>query len=94
MRENPLETNKKVLIWLWMCPADKSTDKREIRAHTICFIFVSATMLTCVITSAVFFLNYVSTDFGESLYALFEFTGAIGDYLLNLLNSLNNVECY
>lgn len=83
MKENPMETNKKVLIWLCMCAGDKSTDKQENRAHVICIVVVFATTLTSAITSAVYFFKFVSIDFGKSLYALFQMAGAIGNYLLN-----------
>lgn len=103
MIENPLETNRKVFIWLCMCPADKSTDKKENRAHVICIVIVTALILTFFIASAVFFSKFASTDLEESLYALFQISATSGvmyliavaiimrDKILNIFNKLSDI---
>lgn len=68
----PLATNRRVMMWFCMCPADESTSKKERMFH-VAFIFIVATITLCaLISSVVSVIVYMSTDFESSLYAVFQ----------------------
>lgn len=69
---NPLETNKKVLIWLCLCPAEKSTKWTRKLIYIIFALIILTGNLCAFGTSVAYFLRYVSTDLEGSLYALYQ----------------------
>lgn len=71
-----LTTNRRVLTWLCILPANETTGKCE----KIMYMTFSATIIAvevCITTSSmVYFLKNVSVDLDTSLYALFQMTGS------------------
>lgn len=58
----PLVTNRRVMTWLYMCPADESTSKKK-RMLSVAFIFFMTTITLCSsILSVIFIVNYLSID--------------------------------
>lgn len=65
----PLVTTKRVLVWLWMCPADENSSKWKKIA---CYIFALAIFvlnLLHIIVYIIFVTESMSIDFERSLFA-------------------------
>lgn len=73
----PLKTNRKVLTWFCLCPADETTSK-WMKFRNIAFTFITITPLTFMfITSIMYFVRYFKTDRAESLYGFFQIGGTL-----------------
>lgn len=82
MKMNPLQTNRRVLIWLCAYPAPDSTNK-WINLAQIAFTFtVFAMVMGYFIASAKFIIEYVRIDVELALYAMFQMAASIGDLYL------------
>lgn len=68
----PLKTSRQVLIWLSVCPADANTTKKMKLAHLAFSMAWVAITICGFLASFGFFINSVSTNLEESLYALFQ----------------------
>lgn len=71
----PLATNQRVMTWLCMRPADESTSKQSIAMHIAFIITVCTFEFCCLMSSGVFFVKFVRTEFEASLYGFFQVAG-------------------
>lgn len=66
----PLETNRRVLMWLGLYPFDNTLNKR----YKVCFIIVGslifAVALSACISSEIFVMKHVTNNLEDSLYAI------------------------
>lgn len=69
---NPLVTNKKVLTWLCLCPAEKSTKWSWKLIYAIFALTIFTGNLCAFVVSVVYFMQFVSTDLEGCLYALYQ----------------------
>lgn len=67
----PLETNERVLMWLYLFPPNEFARKRMKIAHVVFAMSVIMTHLISVIVGAVFIHRYMSTNLEETLFSLF-----------------------
>lgn len=68
----PLATNRRMLTWLSLCPANDDTGFSMRLVHAaFTFAFISLG-LAAFIASTVFCLQFVSTDFGTVLLAFWQ----------------------
>lgn len=76
----PLITNKRVLIWLWMCPADGKSDNSMLKslAHIAFGFTVFFGVVAGLISSFAYFESFVWVDLENSLYALFQVAAFLG----------------
>lgn len=70
MKIKPLETNRRVLIWLCMFLPDETASKREKLTYIVFTVCGVCTILSMLAASVTFFVKFVSIDLEESLYAL------------------------
>lgn len=68
----PFVTNKRVLQWLCVYPLDENSNKLMKLACVVFALCVFISQLAAVISSAVFFLTFMSTDLELALFALFQ----------------------
>lgn len=72
---DPLVTNKKMLMWLCILPAQAQTNQNM----KLLYIVTSFTLLTScflgLIASVAFMVKYLSTNLEDCLYALFQVSG-------------------
>lgn len=68
----PLQTNHRVLVWLSMCPPDKTTTAWKrfayITSTVVCIILINFSIWP----SLFYLLKYLSIDLESCLYALFQ----------------------
>lgn len=87
----PLATSQKVLTWLCVYPADKNTSFLKRCAYVALYFYVLIGNMSVLISSIVFFVTYVSTDFELSLYAVFQMAAYTSStYLMLLAYTLRN----
>lgn len=68
----PLVTNKNVLTWLCILPAQEQTNKR-MKLIYIAFTFTLSITCFCGLASSLaFMMEYLSTNLENCLYALFQ----------------------
>lgn len=73
----PLETNKKVLTWLSICPLDKNANwNQKLVRIAFSFVFIG-NQVVAFAGSLTFFLKYVSVDLEQCLYALFQLAAEV-----------------
>lgn len=75
---HPLPTNQRMLTWICVSPLE-SRDSKWMKPF--CVIFALTTflaVLSCVLSSVIFFSSNVSIDVEESLYALFQISAFSG----------------
>lgn len=63
---------KQVLTWFCMCQDKDSTSQSKKKLYVIFTLVMFIGDMQSIAASATYFLKYVSTDFGGSLYALFQ----------------------
>lgn len=73
----PLKTNRRVLTWLCMCPANEATEKWKKIAYTSLSITAVLLIVCAFLASVAYFGKFASTDLEEALYALFQIIGAV-----------------
>lgn len=73
----PLKTNRRVLTWLCMCPANEATEKWKKIAYTSLSITAVLLIVCAFFASVAYFGKFASTDLEEALYALFQIIGAV-----------------
>lgn len=79
----PLPTSQKVMTWLCMCPADKSTSIKKL-IHYAGYTSVTVIMsLGGLLAGIGYIVKFAKTDFGSSLYAVVQVAGYLA--LLNLI---------
>lgn len=71
----PLETCQRVLIWLCVCPSDENTCKWLKLFHIFATTVTITTVVSGMIASIVYFMEFSSTNAEESLYAMFQIFG-------------------
>lgn len=81
---NPLDTNRRVFIWLCICPAEKDETKREKISHIAFSVTVYMCIICAIAGSAVFICNNLLIDFESSLFALFQLSGLSGVFLYEI----------
>lgn len=78
VKMKPLELNQKALIWLFMCSADKTVDRRKKILYFFCFLLVLFVNMAALIAATKFALKFFSTDLEECLYAFFQISAIAG----------------
>lgn len=63
---------KQVLTWFCMCEDNHSTSQSKKKLYAILTLVMFIGDIDSIAASAMYFLKYVSTDFGGSLYAAFQ----------------------
>lgn len=76
-RMTPLATNRQCLIWLYICPAKKSTSQWQKLAHVICATTVLSGLICGFVSNAIFVWKFRSIDVGQTMYA---FTFMSGEF--------------
>lgn len=83
----PLMTNQRVFRWLCICPVDENDGKN----YKIFYILWSVLSVICAafgfVASSIFFLNYLSTDLKESIYAILPITSTL-NFLYMIINAV------
>lgn len=77
LRMRPLQTTERVLIWLCLLPADKTTSKWTKLSYFAFSAVVVTSNVTFFAASIVFFMRFYSTDLHGSFYAIFQITGML-----------------
>lgn len=86
-----LKTLKLVLTWFWVYNTEVETGKLMKILHAFGGLSVFAIITSHAITSLLFFVEYISIDLEESLYALFQFVAFLGlVYVIVVVFSLRN----
>lgn len=80
-----LKSNRRVLIWLCIYPADENTSELQKRAHIAFSVFVFGLNLFACGASAVYFIKYASDDLESSLLALSQMSGCINALYINII---------
>lgn len=75
-RMKPLVTNRRVLTWLCVHPADETTSKFEKISYFIFSLIVFSGILSSLIASIAFFYKYVKVDLEVALYAVSQIAAA------------------
>lgn len=68
----PLETNRRILTWLCVYPADKNTSKWQKRGYAVfsaAVVFMNCFGFT---VSSAFYLKFASTDPDEAIFAIIQ----------------------
>lgn len=68
----PLATNRQVMTWLCMHPADASDSKRKRMYYILFTTAVCASGLSALVSSVVFITQFISVDFAACLYAVYQ----------------------
>lgn len=68
----PLTTNRKVLVWLCILPAEENTHKYMKLIYILVSVSLITTSITGCISSLAFIYKYASANLEDSLYALFQ----------------------
>lgn len=74
----PLFSTKKLFIWLCACSATETDSQLNRLIYIIFTLIAIITNMTCMLSSAVYFVNFVFIDLEDSLYALYQFSGILG----------------
>lgn len=86
----PLITNRRYLVWLCVCPANKSASRWQKLAHAT-FATIVLTAVMCGVTGCLTFCwKFASIDFGRSVFAFMfavaeftaVYTATVGIFLL------------
>lgn len=72
----PLVTNRRVLTWLCVYPADATTSKLKQLAYILFSLIVFAGILSSLMASIAFFWKYVLVDLEVALYAVSQIAAA------------------
>lgn len=80
-----LKSNRRVLTWLCIYPADENTSEWQKRAHVAFSVFVFGLNLFACGASAVYFIKYASDDLESSLLALSQMSGCINALYINII---------
>lgn len=71
----PLQTTRKAMMWILMCPTDESSRPWQKKAYVAYFIYGMCMTMACFWGCLEYFLRYWSTDFEGSVYAVMCFVG-------------------
>lgn len=74
----PLSTNRGMLSWLCILPANENASKCENILHIAFTVALIALEMSIFISSGAFILENASTDLQVSLHAVFQIIAAIG----------------
>lgn len=69
-KQRPMETNRRMLIWVSVIPAGKNVDTVKRIFYKILSFGIFATVLCVSIASCAYYFKYASIDIQKSLYAL------------------------
>lgn len=73
----PLKTNRRVLQWFCVYPANES-DSLWIRFAYICFaLFMLAINIIVIVVSITFFIRFASTNLEEALFTVIQLAGIV-----------------
>lgn len=71
----PLLTNRRIMMWLCVCPAIATSTKWQRFGYMVFTFFIIALNLSGLAASAVFFTKFVWTDLENSLFNIFNMSG-------------------
>lgn len=66
----PLETTHRCLIWLCMCPADKSSNQWQKISYTIFGAAALIAIISGFISNVIFCIRFISIDLERSMFAI------------------------
>lgn len=66
---NPLAMNQRVLSWICICPTDSGVKKRICMVYSVT---MPISLVTVIVTSALYFNEFAMIDLGASMYALYQ----------------------
>lgn len=79
----PIETNTRVLMWLGFYPADENASQREKIGYVILGFAVFIILLIGAIVSALYFVEKMTINLGQALYAMGQLIGCLnGVYVM------------
>lgn len=71
----PLQTNRRILVWLWLCSESETRNKFK-KLLSISFTFIVVASITFgLISSANYLWRFLSIDLQGSLFALYQSAG-------------------
>lgn len=76
----PLEMNRRVLMWLCVYPTDEKTSEWKKLAHVALTCITIISMVTIVLASGRFLIEYLSIDLEMALYSVFQISSC-GSFL-------------
>lgn len=96
MRIKPFKTNRLILTWLSMYPADETARKWKKIAHIITTLIILIITFCMISSSVAFFVRFVSVDLEEALYSLGQIIGysmvlymfIVGIFLRHKINAI------
>lgn len=84
-----IETNRRVLTWLCIYPADKNASKWQVRAYIAFSAFVFGVNMFACGASAVYFYKHASADLESSLLALSQMSGCFSVWYTGIIMFLS-----
>lgn len=76
LKMKPLMTSQKMLIWFGVCPTSENPSGSVTIGQIIVIFLVFSTMLSAIVTSALFFVKFVSIDLEKSLQTSLQIAAA------------------
>lgn len=73
----PFKTNRKLLTWFCLCPADETANNWTKIGYITTTILTNLPLTFMLITSVIYFLTYFKIDIAESLYGFFQIGGTL-----------------
>lgn len=68
----PLETGQQILTWYCIRPDEKPASEFQGIARLIIVTFLPISVITCELSSILFFMKYVSIDFNAAVFSLLQ----------------------
>lgn len=81
----PLETNRRVLIWLCVFPPERYTSKWKKLAHVLFSLTILGINAGSFFGSLTFFLKYMHDDMEKSLFALVQMFGEVNMSYISII---------
>lgn len=88
----PLETTRRVLMWLCVYPTHKKVTNSTKLSYVVFSVILFILNLNGLVASAVYFLKFVVTDLESALYALFQVDTLIATGYANIVLLLSQHE--
>lgn len=87
-RMEPLVTNRQCLVWLCICPADKSTSRWQKAAHAISAATALSGLIAGFASETAFAWKFISIDAGQAMYALTFMSGELAVFYMALVGMI------
>lgn len=70
VKNRPMETNRRILMWASVIPADKDTSSIKKICCKVLSLIIFTTVVSVSIASLAFYFKFAAIDLQKSLYAL------------------------